>query len=167
LRYFNPIGAHPSALIGETPIGKPVHLVPFIAAAVAGSQEELLINGDDYPTPDGTCIRDYIHVVDLAKAHVKALEYLTKQKSGQYDYCNIGTGQGSSILEIINTFEKISGKKVPYKFGPKRPGDVTSVYADVSKSQKILGWHAEKTLADSLTDAWRWQQNLEKIKTNE
>jgi UDP-glucose 4-epimerase len=163
LRYFNPIGAHPSALIGETPLGKPVHLIPFITATVAGSQGKLVVHGNDYPTPDGTCVRDYIHVVDLAKAHVKALEYLDKQNAPHYDFCNIGTGQGNSILEIIKTFEQVTGKKVPHHIGPRRPGDVASVYADVTKSKRMLGWQTEKTLENSLVDAWHWQQKLPEI----
>lgn len=160
LRYFNPIGAHPSALIGELPRGVPSILVPFITQAVAGWRGELTVFGDDYPTPDGTCIRDYIHVVDLAKAHVKAIEYLDKQKPSFYDVFNIGTGKGSSVLEVINTFEKVTGQKVPYKIGPRRPGDIVTNYASTDKSNKVLGWRAEKTLADALADAWRWQQTL-------
>ncbi|HVS78676.1 MAG TPA: UDP-glucose 4-epimerase GalE [Candidatus Saccharimonadales bacterium] len=160
LRYFNPIGAHPSALIGELPRGVPTILVPFITQAVAGWRKQLTVFGDDYPTPDGTNIRDYIHVVDLAKAHVKALEYITGQKPKFYDVINIGTGKGSSVLEVIKTFEKVTGEKVPYKIGARRPGDIIANYADASKAKKVLGWQAEKTLADALADAWRWQQTL-------
>ena len=144
LRYFNPIGAHPSAFIGELPIGKPSILVPFITQTVAGWHKELTVFGDDYPTPDGTCIRDYIHVVDLAEAHVKALEYLDRQKVNFYDVFNVGTGKGSSVLEVIKTFEKVTGEKVPYRIGQRRPGDITSAYADASKVKKVLGWQAKK-----------------------
>lgn len=162
LRYFNPIGAHPSAFIGELPIGRPMVLVPFIAQTVAGWWPELNVFGDDYPTPDGTTIRDYIHVVDLAKAHVKALEYIAGQKPGFYDVINIGTGKGNSVLELIKAFEKVTGQKVPYKIGSRRPGDVVAAYAGVKKSKTKLDWQAEKTLADALEDAWRWQQTLKK-----
>ena len=160
LRYFNPIGAHPSALIGELPIGRPSILVPFITQTVAGWYPELTVFGNDYPTPDGTNIRDYIHVVDLAKAHVKALQYIASQKPSFYDVFNIGTGKGSSVLEVINTFAQVTGQKVPYKIGARRPGDVVAAYAGVEKSKAKLGWQAEKTLADALADAWRWQQAL-------
>jgi UDP-glucose 4-epimerase len=163
LRYFNPIGAHESAEIGELPIGTPANLVPFITQAAAGLRGELTVYGSDYPTSDGTCIRDYIHVVDLAKAHVKALQHLQKQKPKYYDFCNIGTGNGSSVLEVLKTFEKVTGQKVPYKIGARRDGDIMAVYADVTKSKKMLGWKTEKNLADALKDAWRWQQNLLKI----
>jgi UDP-glucose 4-epimerase len=163
LRYFNPIGAHESAEIGELPIGTPANLVPFITQAVAGLRSELTVYGSDYPTPDGTCIRDYIHVVDLAKAHVKALQHLDKQNPKYYDFCNVGTGKGSSVLEVIKTFEKATGQKIPYKIGTKRDGDIMAVYADVTKSKKMLGWQAEKKLDDALADAWRWQQKILKI----
>lgn len=162
LRYFNPIGAHTSALIGELPRGVPMILVPFITQVVAGWRDELTVFGDDYPTPDGTSVRDYIHVVDLAKAHVKALEYLQSQNPKFYDVFNIGTGKGSSVLEVIQTFETTTGKKVPYKIGARRPGDVTAAYADAGKAKKVLGWQAEKTLEEALADAWRWQQTLSK-----
>jgi UDP-glucose 4-epimerase len=162
LRYFNPIGAHPTALIGELPIGRPSILVPFITQTVAGWHDQLTVFGDDYPTPDGTCIRDYIHVVDLAKAHVKALDYLAGQKATFYDVFNIGTGTGSSVLEVIKTFEKVTGQKVPYKIGPRRSGDITVSYAAVDKANKLLGWKSELKLADALTDAWRWQETLSK-----
>jgi UDP-glucose 4-epimerase len=160
LRYFNPIGAHPTALIGELPIGKPTILVPFITQTVAGWHDKLTVFGNDYPTPDGTNIRDYIHVVDLAKAHVKALEYVSGNKPGFYDVVNIGTGKGSSVLEVINTFESVTGQKVPYEIGDRRPGDIIASYASVEKAHKVLGWQAEKTLADALGDAWRWQRTL-------
>jgi UDP-glucose 4-epimerase len=160
LRYFNPIGAHPSALIGELPKGEPTILVPFITQATAGWRKELIVFGNDYPTPDGTCIRDYIHVVDLAKAHVKALEYLKDQKATYCDVFNIGTGNGSSVLKVIKTFEKVTGQKVPYKIGPRRPGDIIASYAAVDKAQKLMDWKSEKTLEDALADAWRWQETL-------
>jgi UDP-glucose 4-epimerase len=162
LRYFNPIGAHSSALIGELPIGIPANLVPFVTQAAAGIRKQLTVFGNDYPTPDGTCIRDYIHVVDLAKAHVKALQHVAKQKTGYYDTCNVGTGKGSSVLEVIKTFEKVTGQKVPYKVGSRRAGDIIKIYAAVDKSKKMLGWQTEKSLADALTDAWHWQQNINK-----
>jgi UDP-glucose 4-epimerase len=115
------------------------------------------VHGDDYPTPDGSCIRDYIHVVDLAKAHVKALEYLEQQPPASYDVVNIGTGKGSSVLEVIKTFEEVTGQKLAYEIGPRRAGDIVSTYASVEKARRVLGWSAEKTLADGLADAWRWQ----------
>lgn len=160
LRYFNPIGAHDSALIGELPKGVPANLVPFLTQAVAGLRDELTVFGNDYPTQDGTCIRDYIHVVDLAKAHIKALEYINNQKPGFNDVCNIGTGKGASVMEVIDTFEKSTGQKVPYKIGPRREGDVVESYASVDKAHDMLGWKAEKSLAEALADAWRWQQKL-------
>lgn len=162
LRYFNPIGAHPSALIGELPRGVPSNLVPFITQSAAGVRGPLTVFGTDYPTPDGTCIRDFIHVVDLAKAHVKALEVLAdRREESYYDVFNIGTGRGNSVLELINTFREATGVDLKYTLGPRRPGDVTAVYADVTKATQGLGWQAEKTLAESLADAWRWQQRLE------
>jgi UDP-glucose 4-epimerase len=160
MRYFNPIGAHQTALIGELPKGTPSILVPYITQVVAGWREQLTVFGDDYPTPDGTCIRDYIHVVDLAGAHVKALEYIEKQHGGFYDVFNIGTGVGSSVMEIIKSFEKITKQKVNYKIGERRPGDVISSYAAVDKSNKILNWQFERTIEEALADAWRWQLTL-------
>ncbi|MDI9882510.1 UDP-glucose 4-epimerase GalE [Flectobacillus longus] len=159
LRYFNPIGAHESVLIGELPLGVPANLVPFITQTVAGLRGQLSVFGDDYPTSDGTAVRDYIHVVDLAKAHVAALALLLKQqeKTTYYDYFNIGTGTGSSVLEVITAFETATGLKVNYAIKPRREGDVTAVYADCSKSNEILGWKAEKTLTEALGDAWKWQ----------
>ena len=158
LRYFNPIGAHPSAAIGELPIGTPHHLVTVMTQAVAGLRDELVVLGDDYDTPDGSCIRDYIHVVDLAHAHIAALTHLQGQKSGHYDVFNIGTGHGNTVLEVIKTFEKATNKKVPYRIGERRPGDVPAVYADVSKATKTFGWQAKHSLEDALADAWRWQE---------
>jgi UDP-glucose 4-epimerase len=161
LRYFNPVGAHPSGLIGELPKGVPSNLIPFVTQTAAGVRDKLIVYGDDYPTPDGSCIRDYIHVVDLAKAHVKALEYLNTKPSQFFDYFNIGTGKGSSVLEVIKTFEKVSGKKLNYEIGPRRSGDVISTYASVEKANKELGWSANRTLEDALADAWHWQQSLD------
>ncbi|MDB5170451.1 MAG: UDP-glucose 4-epimerase [Candidatus Saccharibacteria bacterium] len=160
LRYFNPIGAHPSALIGELPRGVPANLVPFITQTAAGLREKLTVYGDDYPTDDGSCIRDYIHVVDLAKAHVSALALLENKQASYYDVVNIGTGKGSSVLELLKTFESVTGVKLNYEIGPRRKGDITSTYASVGKAAGLLGWQAEKTLEDSLVDAWRWQQTL-------
>lgn len=160
LRYFNPIGAHPSALIGELPIGVPATLIPYVTQTAAGIRDKLIVHGDDYPTPDGSCIRDYIHVVDLARSHVKALQYLEKQTASFYDVVNVGTGVGSSVLEVIKTFEDVTGQKLPYEIGPRREGDIVRTYASVDKAARVLDWKAEKTLADALSDAWRWQQTL-------
>ncbi len=163
LRYFNPIGAHPSGQIGELPNGVPNNLIPFVTQAAAGLRSQLTVFGDDYHTPDGTCIRDYIHVMDLAQAHIKAFEYLRdRSEHGFYDVVNVGTGKGNSVLEVIRTFEEVSGKSVNYKLGPRRPGDVEQVWADVSKANKVLQWHTQYTLEDGLRDAWRWQQQLAK-----
>lgn len=157
LRYFNPIGAHPSGRIGELPIGTPANLVPYVTQTASGIRPELTVNGDDYDTQDGTCIRDYIHVVDLAKAHVKALDTLLNNQNF-YDAINIGTGKGASVLEIINTFESVNNIKVPYKIGPRRPGDIIEIYADTSKANKVLHWKSTLSLGDALKDAWHWQQ---------
>ena len=161
LRYFNPIGAHPSAAIGELPRGVPSNLVPFIIQTAAGLRESLTIFGNDYPTPDGTCIRDYIHVLDLAEAHVAALQFLVKKEvSNYYDVFNVGTGQGASVMELVKSFEQVSGKPLNYKLGPRRSGDVTAVYADVQKSVEQLGWNAKRSMQEALEDAWRWQQAI-------
>lgn len=162
LRYFNPIGAHPSAYIGELPLGVPQNLVPFITQTAAGIRKELSVFGNDYPTPDGTAIRDYIHVVDLAKAHIVALErLLSKQNKATYECFNIGTGRGSSVLEVIQAFEKASGVKLAYKIVGRRPGDVIAAYADTRLANDELGWKAEKSLKEALASAWKWQQSLE------
>ncbi|RRA97635.1 UDP-glucose 4-epimerase GalE [Larkinella rosea] len=162
LRYFNPMGAHPSGLIGELPLGVPGNLVPFITQTAAGIREKLTVYGDDYDTADGTCIRDYIHVVDLAKAHVQALRLLDSHpETGFYDIFNVGTGQGNTVLEIIRTFEEVNNLKLNYIIGPRRPGDVEKIYAQVDKVNNVMGWRAEKTLAEGLQDAWRWEQNLQ------
>ena len=161
LRYFNPIGAHPSAEIGELPIGVPQNLVPFITQTGFGLREELSVYGDDYPTPDGTCIRDYIHVVDLAKAHVIALQRLLNKKNlAKIESFNLGTGTGSSVLEVINTFEKVSGKKLPYKIVARREGDITSAYANTDKANTVLGWKAQFTLEEALASAWKWELKI-------
>jgi UDP-glucose 4-epimerase len=160
LRYFNPIGAHPSGLIGELPRGVPNNLVPYVAQTAAGLRGKLRVNGDDYQTPDGTCIRDYIHVVDLARAHVRALQWMADRPAPLCEVFNLGTGAGNSVLEVVRTFEQVNGVAVPYEIGPRRAGDVVSVYADTRRSAAVLGWRAERTLADALRDAWRWQQRL-------
>jgi UDP-glucose 4-epimerase len=161
LRYFNPVGAHPSAEIGELPIGVPGNLVPFVVQTAAGWREQLSVFGDDYNTPDGTCIRDYIHVVDIAKAHVKALQYLHRNASSSlYDWINLGTGKGSSVLEVVNAFEKVSGRKLNYRIAPRRSGDVEKIYASTEKAENVLGWKTKLSLEDALADAWCWQQKL-------
>jgi UDP-glucose 4-epimerase len=161
LRYFNPIGAHASANIGELPIGTPGNLVPFITQTAAGLRDQLTVFGNDYHTPDGTCVRDYIHVVDLAKAHVKALVLLFNQeKSNYYDFFNIGTGEGISVMQVIKTFEEVTGVKLNYRIGERRSGDIEQIYAEVNKATNVLHWVAEKSLPEALTDAWRWQQKL-------
>jgi len=162
LRYFNPIGAHPTGLIGELPIGPPNNLVPYVAQAAAGVRDSLTVFGDDYDTPDGSGVRDYIHVVDLAKAHVKAAEALASQTSTStsiHTY-NIGTGNGTSVIELISTFEKVNNVKVPFTIGPRRPGDIASCYASADKADLELGWKAELSLEQALKDTWRWQQNI-------
>lgn len=161
LRYFNPIGAHPSAEIGELPLGVPANLVPFITQTAAGIRPSLTVHGGDYNTPDGTCVRDYIHVMDLAEAHVQALKKLDDvTPDAFYDVINIGTGRGETVLDIIKTFEQESGITLNYTIGPRRPGDIEQVYADVTKATNVLGWSARRSLAESLRDAWRWQQKL-------
>jgi UDP-glucose 4-epimerase len=161
LRYFNPIGAHKSALIGELPLGPPANLIPFLTQSVAGLRGPLQVWGTDYPTADGTAIRDYIHVCDLANAHVKALTHiLNKENKSYYDFFNIGTGEGSSVLQVIQAFEKATQRKVPYEVRERRPGDITAVYAATEKSNKILGWKAEIGLEEALKDAWAWQEAL-------
>ncbi|NUY81670.1 UDP-glucose 4-epimerase GalE [Flavobacterium sp. MAH-1] len=161
LRYFNPVGAHPSAEIGELPIGVPQNLMPFITQTGIGLREKLSVFGDDYPTPDGTCIRDYIHVVDLAKAHVVALQRLINKKNVEkVETFNVGTGTGSSVLEVINAFEKISGKKLAYQIVGRREGDITEAYANTDKANNVLGWKAESSLEDSLESAWKWELKI-------
>lgn len=161
LRYFNPIGAHPTGLIGELPRGVPSNLAPFVTQTAIGLRESLTVFGADYPTPDGSCIRDYIHVMDLAEAHVAALKYLVSHSEPSlYDVFNIGTGQGNSVLELIKTFEDVSNTSLKYHIGPRREGDVTAVWGDVQKAQDVLGWKAKRSLHNALGDAWRWQQHL-------
>jgi UDP-glucose 4-epimerase len=161
LRYFNPIGAHSSAEIGELPIGVPQNLVPYITQTGIGIRQELSVNGNDYPTPDGTCVRDYIHVVDLAKAHVVALQrLLNNQNLEKVETFNLGTGKGSSVLEVITAFEKVSGQKLPYKIVGRREGDVISAYANTDKANKVLGWKAAFSLEDALASAWKWEKKV-------
>jgi UDP-glucose 4-epimerase len=163
LRYFNPIGAHESAKIGELPLGVPNNLVPFITQTAAGIREKLTINGSDYDTTDGTNIRDYIHVVDLAKAHVVAVQRLLDRKaSDTVETFNVGTGNGNSVLEVVQAFEKASGQKLNYVLGQRRPGDVPAIYADATKAADVLGFKTETSLTDSLASAWKWQQTLGK-----
>ena len=164
LRYFNPIGAHETLEIGELPAGVPQNLVPFITQTAAGLRKELSVFGNDYPTEDGSCVRDYIHVVDLAKAHVIALERLLSEKnSSNYEVFNLGTGRGSSVLEVVNSFEKTTGEKLNYKIVGRRPGDVISVYADTKKANEVLGWKAEKTMENALESAWKWEKKIRSI----
>jgi UDP-glucose 4-epimerase len=161
LRYFNPVGAHESANIGELPLGVPQNLIPFITQTAIGLREKLSVFGDDYPTPDGTCIRDYIHVVDLAKAHVTALKRLIDKKNAdKVEVFNLGTGKGNSVLEVINTFEKVSGKKLNYQIVGRREGDITQAYANTAKANNVLGWKAQLTLEDALASAWKWEQKV-------
>jgi UDP-glucose 4-epimerase len=160
LRYFNPIGAHPSSKIGELPIGTPANLIPFVTQTAAGIREKLTVFGDDYDTPDGSCIRDFIHVMDLADAHVKTLAYLNKQEIDFYDVFNVGTGNGNTVLEVLNTFEKVTGVKVNYQIGPRREGDVVKIWADTEKINTVFGWKPSYTLENSLRDSWNWQKTL-------
>ncbi|MEK6494848.1 UDP-glucose 4-epimerase GalE [Myroides odoratimimus] len=161
LRYFNPIGAHASTLIGELPNGVPQNLIPFITQTAIGLRQELSVFGDDYNTPDGTCIRDYIHVVDLAKAHVTALDRLIKEKNVEkVEVFNVGTGKGSSVMEIIQAFEKVSGVKLPYKIVARREGDITQAYASTTKANEVLGWKTELSLEEALDSAWKWEQKV-------
>lgn len=155
LRYFNPVGAHPSGLIGEDPTGMPNNLMPYICQVAAGRRAELLVFGDDYPTRDGTGLRDYLHVVDLARAHVDALDYLVREDANLT--VNLGSGHGFTVLEMIRTFERTNGLHIPFRVMPRRPGDVAEVFADVSLAGRLLGWRAEQTLERMCEDAWRWQ----------
>lgn len=161
LRYFNPIGAHPTAEIGELPLGVPQNLVPFITQTGIGIRKELSIFGDNYPTPDGTAIRDYIHVVDLAKAHVIALQRIIEKKNkNNYEVFNLGTGTGSSVLEVIQSFERVAEQSLNYKIAPKREGDITAAYSDTHKANNELGWKAESTLDEAMASAWKWEQKV-------
>jgi UDP-glucose 4-epimerase len=163
LRYFNPVGAHKSALIGEFPIGRPNNLLPFVTQTAIGKQDILTVFGNDYPTPDGTCVRDYIHVSDLANAHVKAVDFLMESKSGLLENINIGTGKGTSVKEIIQAFVKETGVVLNWKYGPRREGDVVEIYANVTKAEKLLGWKADLTIIDAVKDAWNWEHYLSKM----
>ncbi|MBC8084853.1 MAG: UDP-glucose 4-epimerase GalE [Hymenobacter sp.] len=160
LRYFNPVGAHASARIGELPLGVPQNLVPFITQTAAGIREKLTIFGDTYATPDGTNIRDYLHVVDLAKAHVVAVQRLLDQKGEILETFNVGTGRGNTVLEVVHAFERATGVKLNYSIGPARPGDVPAIYADVTRATSVLGFQTTATLEEALASAWKWQQSL-------
>lgn len=161
LRYFNPIGAHPTAKIGELPLGVPQNLVPFITQSAAGLRGSLKVFGHDYPTRDGTAVRDYIHVVDVALAHIAAMErLLAGAGSDPVEVFNLGTGQGSTVLEVLQAFERATGQKIQWEKAPRRPGDVVAAYADTERAAKVLGWKAERTLDQSMADAWRWQLSL-------
>ncbi|NLZ70252.1 MAG: UDP-glucose 4-epimerase GalE [Clostridiaceae bacterium] len=155
LRYFNPVGAHSSGLIGEDPVGIPNNLMPYITQVATGRREKLHVFGNDYPTPDGTGVRDYIHITDLAKGHVAAIEYSFKRTG--IDVFNLGTGRGTSVLELVRTFERVNDRRIPYVIDPRRPGDIATCYADPDKAKKVLGWEAELDLADMCRDAWNWQ----------
>ncbi len=161
LRYFNPIGAHPSALIGELPLGVPNNLVPFITQTAIGLRPQLTVFGNDYNTKDGTCVRDYIHVVDLARAHVKALDYIDRHPDNHFEMFNIGTGNGFTVLEIINAFEEVNKVKLNYTIGPRRPGDVEKVWADTDKASRVLNWKPELSLEDMVRTSWNWQKGLQ------
>jgi len=165
LRYFNPIGAHPSMLIGELPNGVPMNLIPFVTQTAAGIREKLSVFGDDYDTSDGSCIRDYIYVVDLAKAHVKAMErVLDIPESDSVEVFNIGTGNGVSTLQVVKTFEKVTGVKLNYSVAGRREGDIVKIWANTDKANSVLGWKAETSLEDTLLSAWNWQKKLSNIK---
>lgn len=161
LRYFNPIGAHPSAEIGELPNGVPQNLVPFLTQTAIGIRKELSVFGNDYNTPDGSCIRDFINVVDLAKAHVKALDRMLEDKSDEaLEIFNIGTGEGLSVLQLINAFQQATGVEVPHKIVGRREGDIEKIWADPKKANEVLGWHADTSIEDTMRSAWKWQQRL-------
>lgn len=163
LRYFNPIGAHDTALIGELPNGVPNNLIPFVTQTAIGIREKLTVFGNDYPTRDGSCIRDFIHVVDLAKAHVKAIEFLNNNAK-PFSVFNIGTGNGNTVLEAITAFEKVSGKNLNYSIGPRREGDVVQIFASCDKAINELGWKAERSLENALETAWKWELHLQELK---
>ena len=163
LRYFNPVGAHPSAQIGELPIGVPNNLVPYITQTAAGLRQRLTVFGDDYNTPDGSCVRDYIHVVDLAKAHAAALEKVGVLQN-RYNVFNLGTGRGASVLEVVDCFQKSTGIRLNFQIGPRRPGDVEKIFANPAKAEKLLGWRTKLSLADSMNHAWQWEKNIRGIR---
>ena len=161
LRYFNPVGAHPSGLIGELPLGTPNNLVPFITQTAAGMRDKLRIFGDDYDTPDGTCVRDYIHVMDLAEAHIAALNRLQSQQNRDaYEYFNVGTGHGNSVLEVVKAFKQANEVPLAYEIVARRPGDIEKIYADTQRANQALGWQAKRDLEDMMRTAWQWQENL-------
>ena len=161
LRYFNPVGAHPSALIGELPLGKPQNLVPAITQTAIGKLPQMIVYGDDYPTRDGSCIRDYIHVCDIAHAHILALQYLIdKKNTSPCEIFNLGTGNGITVLEVIHSFEKVSGVKLNYKIGPRRPGDVVAIYANNNLAKKLLKWEPKYSLDEMMSTAWKWELKL-------
>jgi len=160
LRYFNPVGAHPSGLIGELPNGKPNNLMPFVTQTAAGIREKLTVFGNDYNTADGTCIRDFIHVVDLAQAHVSGLEWLSTVEGSNMEFVNLGTGKGTSVLEIINNFEELTGVKLNWEFGGRREGDLEEIFAETKKAEELLGWKSKLTFKDAIVDAWNWEQKL-------
>ena len=164
LRYFNPVGAHPSALLGELPMGIPNNLMPFITQTAIGIRDRLLVFGNDYPTPDGTAIRDYIHITDLADAHVKAIgRLLQNEAQDPWEIFNLGTGKGHSVLEMINAFEAVNGVKVPWQFAPRRQGDIPAIWANPEKAQRLMDWHAAKDLSDMAVSAWKWQMALQNL----
>jgi UDP-glucose 4-epimerase len=161
LRYFNPIGAHPSAHIGELPLGVPNNLVPYITQTAIGKRQQLTVHGNDYPTPDGTCIRDYIHVVDLAEAHVAAMGRVTQGRmEAGYEVYNVGTGKGNSVMEAIVAFEHVSGKSLNYRIGPRREGDITAIWAETALAEEKLGWKSRLTMSDAMRDAWNWEKAI-------
>ncbi len=164
LRYFNPVGAHKSTLIGELPVGVPQNLVPFVTQSAIGKRGSITIHGNDYPTPDGSCIRDYIHVVDLARAHVAAIKHMETKEQANYEVFNIGTGRGNSVLEVIRAFEQATGVKLNYHIGPRREGDIEQIWGDVNKAEQQLNWKAELSLDDMMRSAWAWEKY---IKENE
>jgi UDP-glucose 4-epimerase len=165
LRYFNPIGAHPSSELGELPVGIPTNLVPYITQTAAGVRKSLTVFGDDYDTPDGSCVRDFIHVVDLARAHMVAMEFLAAKEEGSlFEAFNLGTGKGVSVLDLVTIFERVTGVKLQYVIGPRRPGDVEKVYADPTRSTKVLGWRPLFSIEDSLIHAWQWEKKVRGIK---
>jgi len=160
LRYFNPIGAHPTSIIGEFQDGEPHHLVPYITETAIGKRKELKVFGSDYDTRDGSCIRDYIHVIDIAKAHILAVQHLIDGKTKGFDVINLGSGNGSTVLEMIHAFQRATGIAIPYSLTPRRAGDVPAVYANIAKAQRVLNWTPEKSLEDMLRDAWNFEQSL-------
>ena len=166
LRYFNPVGAHKSGLIGENPINKPNNLVPVITQFASGIIKQMSVHGTDYKTRDGSCIRDYIHVTDIARAHIKALEYSSTEMQNNLDFFNLGSGNGVSVLEAIESFEEVADMKLDYKLGPRRPGDVENIYSDSSKAKAILNWETEHDISDMMESAWKWQQNLNNEKND-